>query len=416
MIATFWIVSGMLALVVVLFLLRPLLQRKRQVEMLSRNEINTAVYRQQLLELNQDLVAGTLSQSGHKEALRELESRVLEDIPEDSISAQVARQRAPKTAVVIGVALPVLAVALYLAVGNLQIMIPAEDARSAEQSPHGVQEEQIQAMVDRLAERMRREPDNIDGWIMLGRSYGALGKFDEAARAYANAVARRDSDAVLLADFADALAMAQGRSMQGEPEKIVMRALAIDPNNLKALALAGTATFEREDYTGAIRYWERMLEIAPMDSELAQSVRGSIVEARALGAKSASPVTDATDKPAQRPIASSISGVVMLSPELANRVAPTDTLFVYARAVVGSRMPLAIVRAQVRDLPYRFTLDDSLAMAPGMHLSTHKQVVIGARISKSGSAAPQAGDLQEVTDPVAVGTRDVTVLIRTETR
>lgn len=419
MIATFWILAGLMAIGVLLLLLPPLLRRRGSAAELSRDAVNTAVYREQLRELAEDLAAGTLSRAGYEEACRELEHRVLEDIPGTSAKPP-AGGLAPKTAVAVGVALPILAFALYFAVGNVQVMLPGGTAGSDAQSPHGTQVEQIRAMVDRLAERMQQEPEDVEGWIMLGRSYSVLERFDDAARAYANAVVRRASDADLLADYADVLAMAQGRSMLGEPEKMVQRALGVDPRNIKSLALAGTAAFERQDYAGAVRLWERILEIAPAESELAQSVRGSIAEARALGAKQAAPAavstpaTAAAGKLAQQPEAASVSGVVMLAPGATERVAPTDTLFVFARAVEGSRMPLAIIRTQAGSLPFKFTLDDSLAMTPGMRLSGHKQVVIGARISKSGNATPQAGDLEALTAPVAVGAKGVNVLIQAE--
>lgn len=420
MIATFWILAGLMAIGVLLLLLPPLLRRGDSTAVLSRDAVNTAVYREQLRELAEDLAAGTLSRAGYEEACRELERRVLEDIP-GTPARPPAGGLAPKTAVAVGVALPILAFALYFTVGNVQVMLPGGAAGSDAQPPHGAQVEQIRAMVDQLAERMRQEPENVEGWIMLGRSYGTLERFDDAARAYANAVARRASDADLLADYADVLAMAQGGSMLGEPEKIVLRALGVDPRNIKSLALAGTAAFERQDYAGAVRLWERILEIAPAESEFAQSVRGSIAEARSLSAKQAPaavpmPATAASGKAVQQSEAASVSGVVMLAPGVAARVAPTDTLFVFARAVEGSRMPLAIIRAQAGSLPFKFTLDDSLAMAPGMGLSGHEQVVVGARISKSGNATPQAGDLEALTAPVAVGSKDVNVLIQAEKR
>jgi cytochrome c-type biogenesis protein CcmH len=276
-------------------------------------------------------------------------------------------------------------------------------------------------MVARLAARLAKEPDNVEGWVMLGRSYTALSEFAEAARAYGNAVARSGSDAALLADYADALAMAQGRSLEGEPEKIIQRALAIDPNNVKALALAGTAAFERREYVGAVGYWERILKIAPEESEFAQSVRSSITEAEALAKQSGgvAPVARAPKAPAANKAPAgtgAVSGVVQIAPALAARVAPGDTLFVFARPAEGPRMPLAIVRAQGKDLPFKFILDDSSAMAAGMNLSSQKQVIVGARISKSGSATPQSGDLEGLSRPVAVGATGVTVLVNAETK
>lgn len=254
---------------------------------------------------------------------------------------------------------------------------------------------------------------------MLGRSYTALGEFADAARAYGNAVARSGSDATLLADYADALAMAQGRRLDGEPEKLIERALAIDPQNLKALALAGSAAFERHDYSAAAAYWERILKVVPEDSQFAQPVRASIAEARELAKQPSSPVpvaraATAADK--APPAAKAVSGIVQLAPALAARVAPDDTLFIFARAAEGPRMPLAVIRARAKDLPFKFTLDDRNAMAQGMKLSSQERVVVGARISKSGNATPQAGDLEGLTQPVKVGAADIMVRIESETK
>jgi cytochrome c-type biogenesis protein CcmH len=266
---------------------------------------------------------------------------------------------------------------------------------------------------------MEKEPDNVEGWTMLGRSYTALGEFAEAARAYGNAVARSGSDATLLADYADALAMAQGRRLDGEPEKLIERALAIDPQNLKALALAGSAAFERHEYAAAAGYWERILKVLPEDSQFTQSVRASIAEARELAKQPGAPVSvagEATASDKAPPAAKAVSGIVQLAPALAARVAPDDTLFVFARAAEGPRMPLAVVRARAKDLPFKFTLDDRNAMAQGMKLSSQKQVIVGARISKSGNATPQNGDLEGVSQPVAIGATGVIVLVNAETK
>ena len=249
---------------------------------------------------------------------------------------------------------------------------------------------------------------------MLGRSYAVLGRFGEASEAYAKAAARMPRDAQLLADYADALAMAQGRTLQGGPEKILLSALAIDPDNVKALLLAGTAAFDRSDHSAAIRYWERALRVLPEESDMVQRLRASIAEARALAGSPDGKTRVAKPAPAQG--GSRVSGVVRLAPELAGKVAPGDTVFIFARAVEGPRMPLAILRVRGSDLPAEFTLDDSMAMAPQMKLSAFPRVIIGARVSKSANASPQPGDLQGLSAAVKVGAKSVSVVIDTELR
>jgi cytochrome c-type biogenesis protein CcmH len=269
-------------------------------------------------------------------------------------------------------------------------------------------------MVSRLAARLKENPEDAEGWMMLGRSYAVLGRFGEAGEAYAKAAARMPGDAQLLADYADALAMAQGRTLQGEPERILLRALAIDPNNVKALLLAGTAAFNRNDGAAAVRHWERVLGLLPAESDMVQRVQASIAQARSLGGSSGGKTQIA--KPAQALGGGRVSGVVTLAPQLAGKVAPGDTVFIFARAAEGPRMPLAILRKRGSDLPVKFTLDDSMAMAPQMKLSAFPQVVIGARVSKSADASPQPGDLQGLSGPVKVGDGKVSVVIDTELR
>jgi len=416
----FWIVATLLIAGTLLLLLRPLVRRHTRAASVSRKATNIAVYRDQLRELEQDYAAGTVNREGYEETRREIERRLLEDV-RDADETPHSGAAGRNAAVVIGAAVPVIAFALYFAVGSFESLLPGRPGAGAEQASHSISEEQIRELTGRLAARLEQEPDNIEGWVMLGRSYAALGEFDKAARAYGTAVARAGNDAALLADYADALAMAQGRSLQGEPEKIVQRALAIDPQNVKALALAGTAAFDRKDYAIAVKYWERILEVAPENSEFAQSVRSSIAEAQHLAQQAgATPAAGTGAKkpaePASTSAAKAVSGVVQVAPALASRVSPGDTVFVYARAVEGPRMPLAIVRAQAKDLPLKFTLDDRSAMTEAMKLSAQERVVVGARISKGGNATPQPGDLEGVSGPVVVGASGVTVVIDAETK
>jgi cytochrome c-type biogenesis protein CcmH len=276
---------------------------------------------------------------------------------------------------------------------------------SPQVDPGAVSAEQIEDMVGRLAARMGEHPDDAEGWKLLGRSYAVLGRFGEAVDAYAKAAAREPRDAVLLADFADALAMARGQSLQGEPEKLVLRALEIDPRNLKALALAGTAAFERKAFAKAADYWQRMLPLVPPGSEDAQAIRDNVAQATQLAG--GPPVAPQ----AAVPQVAGLRGTVRISPKLKGQFGPEDTVFIYARAVEGPPMPLAVLRRRARELPAEFALDDSMAMAPGMTLSAHPRVVVTARVSKSGGATPQPGDLQGASAPVANDASGVDVTI-----
>jgi cytochrome c-type biogenesis protein CcmH len=388
----FWLAGAALAAVVVFLLVRPLMKASG-AEPISRRDANISIHRDQLRELDADLRTGLLAQADYERARRELEARALEAAGAGAPERRPpARGRAAAWAV--GAGLPLLAAALYLLVGNPGALLPQSD-------PHAITVQQLDAMVGRLATRLRDSPDDVEGWKLLGRSYSALGRFPESAEAYAKAAALDPRDAQLLADFADVLAMARGQRLEGEPEKLIARALELDPTNLKALALAGTAAYARKDYATAAAQWEKMLPLVPPDSEDARAIRANVQEARALAGMKEE------IKEARR----AVTGTVALAAKIKTQAAPDDTVFIFARAVEGPPMPLAVQRVKVRELPVSFALDDSMAMAPGMSLSAHPRVVVVARVSRTGSPAAQPGDLQGASAPVANDASGVAVVI-----
>jgi cytochrome c-type biogenesis protein CcmH len=387
----FWLIGAVAAAAVLAWVLRPLLSRKHAAAP-SRDAANVAIYRDQLRELDADLAAGTLAREDYARARAEIEARALADVgqAEGEPARRLDALRGRRVAWALGAAVPLATLGLYFLVGN-----PSAIDREAERHPSAAQ---VEAMVTRLAARLRENPDDVNGWKLLGRSYGVMGRYEAAADAYAKAAVRAPRDAQLLADLADVLAMARGQSLQGEPEQLALRALEIEPGNLKALALVGSAAFERKDYAGAAAWWERMLVHVEPGSEDARSIQQNVAEARSLAK--------------QKPAASTgVRGTVSLAPKLKERAAPEDTVFVFARAAEGPPMPLAVARVRVRDLPYRFALDDSMAMSPAMKLSAFPKVVVAARVSKSGTATAQPGDLQGASAPVANDDSAVTVVI-----
>ena len=279
---------------------------------------------------------------------------------------------------------------------------------------------QMAAMVDKLAQRLKTQPDDEQGWTMLGRVQTLLGRTDDAVVSYQRALALRGDDAKLLTDYAEVLGLKNGHTLAGEPSALLARALAIDPRQAKALALSGAAAFERGDHAAAVRHWQQLLAVSPPDAEFVAQVRANIDEARRLGklpgvvvvaaAAAAAAVPPLPSMANATPVAA-VSGEVTLAPALAARTQPEDTVFIVARAVDGPRVPLAVLRKKVKDLPFTFTLDDSLAMAPNMKLSNFAQVIVSARISRSGQAMPEAGDLTGQTAAVAVGASGLRVEI-----
>ena len=400
---------AVLVTVALMFLVRPLLQRTSRAGV-ERQRVNVAIYRDQSRDLDAELQRGTLTVDQHAEARRELETRLLQDAQEQGAVSK-SQQPARRTAYALFAVLPVGALLVYGLVGAPGALDPRVLAENS--AEHSVSQAQLEVMVEKLAARLQEEPENGEGWLMLARSYRYFKRYDEAAQAYGNAVSRLPPDASVLADYADVLAAARG-SLQGQPENLIAEALAIDPKNLKALALAGSAAFNAKNYTQAARYWEQMIPLVPAASDEARAIHANVDQARGLaGIAVPSSNTASTVAPA---IHAGVSGVVQLAPELAGKVSPGDTVLIYARAAKGSRMPLAIVRKQVSELPVRFALDDTMAMQPGMTLSNHAQVVVSARVSKSANAAAQPGDLQGTSTPVGNTAADVEIVINSEVR
>jgi cytochrome c-type biogenesis protein CcmH len=277
---------------------------------------------------------------------------------------------------------------------------------------------QTEAMLGELRRKLDANPQDADGWSMLGRSYLMLGRHGEAAQALEKLRALRPDDAQVLVDLADAKAMVAGRNLKGEPEALITRALQLDPRNLKALALAGTIAFDRGDWLVAVKHWEDAIAVGGSEGELAANLRAGIDEARvragqprAVAPGASAAATSAAGSAPLAIAAAQVSGRVTLAPALAAQAGPDDTVFVFARAADGPRMPLALLKKRVADLPFDFVLDDSLSMSPAARLSGAAQVVVGARISKSGQAMPQPGDLQGFSQPVALGANNVAVQI-----
>ncbi len=384
--------AALLAVVLLVRLLLPPRSRRP----VSARDANVSIYRDQLRELEGDLAGGKIAREDYDRSRRELEARLLADVA--AADASTASGRSPIRWVA-GVAIPLLALGVYFSVGS-----PRTIEREVQEA---VTAQQVEAMVARLAARLRENPDDTDGWKLLGRSYAVMGRFTESADAYARAATRAPRDPQLLVDFADALAMARGQSLQGEPEKLVLRALEIDPKNLKALALAGTARYERKDFKGAANTWQRMLPLVPPDSEDARAIQSNVDEALAMAGVARAPAAKG---------GGALRGEVRLSEKLKNQASPDDTVFIFARAAEGPPMPLAVLRKRVRDLPMTFALDDTMAMAPAAKLSNFPRVVVSARVSKSGQAAPQPGDLQGASAAVANDASGVRVIIDTVVR
>jgi cytochrome c-type biogenesis protein CcmH len=421
----FWSLAAVMVMIALLFILPSLFRTgKPGAAGVDRDTLNVDVIRSQIAELEADLQTGRLSEDQFAAARRDLEQELLHDLAGNS-SGNGKTRGGQWAAIILIAGIPLLAAGLYDQLGSRQI-IPLLAQMQANPSPPATSaaggQNSVEEMVNKLAERMRTQPDDMKGWVMLARSYVVLKRYDAAVDAYRNMLRLGGDSAELLADYADALAMSAGGRFTPETGEVLTRALAKDPDNIKALWLAGHWKNQSGDHSAAIEYWQRAAALLPADGEDAAVIGQQIARAREqLGLPplaDTQPAATAAQAPVEKPAAAAAAAIqvsVSLDPQLAAQVKPDDTVFVFARAAQGPRMPLAIVRKQVRDLPLSVSLDDSLAMSPAMVLSKFSEVSVGARISRSGNAMPQSGDLEGSKSPVAVG-KDLSVAIKIDSR
>jgi cytochrome c-type biogenesis protein CcmH len=393
--------AAVLVAAALLFLLVPLLRAPRAGA--SVQAANLDIYRDQFGELERDLRLGVLDAGQYEAARSELQRRLLDDAGGSSATPVAAPRGGRSTAAAIALLVPIMAGLLYWQLGEPQALDPA---RRASADASDITPEQFEAMTEQLAARMAANPEDAQGWAMLGRAYKALGRYPDAAQALAEANQRQPGTPEIMVDYAEVLAQAHGK-LAGEPRRLLEQALKIAPNDPRALTLAGGAAFEAGEYQRAIGYWQAVAAGVPPDSELGKALSTGIERARAMGGTKAS----AAPKPPPAAGTAVVRGEIRLSPALKEQAAADDTVFIFAQSAEGPRMPLAVLRKQVRDLPLTFQLDDSMAMNPTLRLSSVARVVVTARVSRSGGAAPQSGDLQGESAPVAPGGKAVSITI-----
>lgn len=398
----FVLAAAVLVAATLLLLLRPW-QRGPKVGARDTREINAGVYRDQLAELDRDLAAGTVSAEDHAQAKGELQRRLLDDAASTDAPAAAAGMK--RTALALVLLLPLATGGLYAWLGTPDALDPL-----ARRAPN---QQDVEQMVATLAARMEKDPSDPKGWVVLARSYRMMGKLPEAEAAFVRIGPKLYENATLLAEYGDVLATRAMGNFDGKPMEIVQKALALEPENPMALSLAATAAYNRNDFATAITHWERLLRLIAPDSDDAKWLSEAIAKTREQMATgpAVAKAPAAASAPAAATSTARVSGRVTLAATLASQVKPGDTVFIFARNPQGSRMPLAIQRIQASQLPFSFTLDDSMAMSPQSALSTVQEVRIEARVSRSGSATPGSGDLIGAGPVVKVGTANVEVVI-----
>ena len=424
---TFWLIAVAMTIVVLGSLLYPLLRKPAAAGV--EREKTLPVYRQQFAELEQDRTSGLLSDEQYRLARQELERRLLEETSVTGAAAVPAGQLVNMKFVALALVMlvPSASGVLYWTLGNPMAMthpLASPMAAQAGSDEERQMAEGLNTLIDRLKQKLEQNPGDATGWTLLARSYMAMERYADAVPIFDKAVKLNPNDAHLLADYADALGVHQGRKLEGRPEVLIQKALKLDPNNVKALMLAGTVAFNRKDFAAAAKDWEKARANMPPDSdpEYTEQLMSSIAEAKrrmggaplmaAANTPMAQSAMPADHPPVKKAGAShAITGKVVLDPSMVGNAAGADTLFVFAKDVSGPPMPVSIVRATKKDLPFTFRLDDSTSPMPSRKLSDIDTVVIVARLSRSGKAMAESGDLEGMSQPVKPGTEGLTIVI-----
>ena len=283
---TFGIIAALFVLLIFWFVLPPLLQKSEAKKTDANASANVIIYQDQLKELEADLKTGLIGEDQYQPEKESIERRLLEDVKSKApLTGRVPSTRTSIIVYALSVFIPVGAVAFYLLVGNPKALSSAPAATgppSAAQPERQMSPQQIAANVDKLAERLKQNPNDAQGWLMLARSYIMLERYAEAAKAYERATALNANDADLWADYAEALALSNGQNLAGKPTEAINRALQVDPSNQKALDLAGSAAFQSGDYQKAISYWQQLLKQLPAGSEELRTISAQIAKAKEL--------------------------------------------------------------------------------------------------------------------------------------
>ena len=395
----FWIiVIALLALALAIVLL-PLLRQSREQADDQRRQQNIQIAREQKQQLEAQLAAGEIDQAGFDSAYLDLQTALALELDQDEAAQQKSRGRWMALAVMLAV--PAASVVLYLVFGEYRViqnpgLVSAPTAAQIAAAPQMSMEE----MESRIKERLQQSPEDVEGWFMLGRTYMAQQQYAKAVTAYQRAYDLLPNEAGIMFALADALAMRNNGNLLGEPEALIQRGLELAPRFPNGLWLAGLAAEQREDDAAAHRYWTQLLPLVADSPESARDVRNLLqaLEQRNPGLASAAPAEPAASTAA---VSASIRVAVDISDELRARAGPETTVFVYAKAMQGPPMPLAVKRMQLKDLPATVELSDADAMMPALKLSAFDPVVIGARVSFSGNPVAQSGDFFTEVDSIS---------------
>jgi len=382
-----------------LFLL-PIFNRKSGQET-DQNAINIRLYKDKLHELVNDLEDGSIDKQQYINAEEELKKQLLEDTSEtDSVSIQQTQQTSSEVqpyriALALVLFIPALTVFLYFIFGQPKALTQGpthlQKATATNKTKQRPSVEAVQQMIVRIKARLKQKPNDPKGWIMLARAYTYIQQFGPASDAYQTALKYNKDNPDLLASYADVLTAAYGGKIAEKSLKLILKALKLDPNHPKALNLAGTAYYQSGNYKQALVYWSRLHKVLPPGSQYVSAIEISINEVRKkLGMEpiAVKPIIAKAGK------AFVITGIITVDQKLKKSLTGKETVFIVARAVSGSKFPIALLRKTAADLPLKFQLDDNTKMSPRSKLSNQQKVIVFVRILRHGGVKPQKGDLE----------------------
>ena len=396
----FVVIAFGIALCVAAVFLWFLLRERKPLTLASQANANAKVYRDQISDLDREHESGHISDQEWQQSRDELSVRLLEDTAAIDDPAAKAEKPAVWTAVVLAVAMPISAMGLYMWVGNPEALNPL-----ALKSPDQVDQKDLAKLAQTLADRLQSQPDNLQGWVMLGRTYRTLENFDASLKAYDTAL-KLSADDDLQLERIEVMAMQRQGQFEGEPWRVIREILQKDPQHFGALLTAGSASYAEGKYADALKYWEQARKPLDVNNPDLPGLENAIATVRDKLGMPTKPVPSVSS-------ALNVSGQISLSAALKAKVSPNDAVFVYATPANGDRMPLAIMKTTVSQLPLNFMLDDSTAMTPERKLSMAGEVLVKVRVSKSGNAMPQSGDLTGASEgPVKVGAKGLKIEIK----
>ena len=388
----FWMPAGLMLLVALAFLLIPALRVRKQQAEEDRTALNVALYQERIAELEQQNAAGALTaqqlENGRAEAAREL----LDDTEADKQRRGVLGNKIPVLAAIL---VPVLALGLYMHWGAYDELEQAREMAN-------MQPQSLDQMTATLEQAVKDTPQSAEAWYFLGRTYMSQGRANEASHAFSKAVEHAGRVPELLGQWAQALYFANGKVWRDELQALTDEALAQDANEMTSLGLLGIAAYEAGRYADAVNYWQRLVAVLPAEDPSREAILGGIERARQqMGEESSA-------EPAV--VAAALLEVsVDVAPQIKAELEPTDSVFVFARALNGPPMPLAVKRLSVADLPAKVSLSDSDAMMADLKLSGFDQVLLVARISRAGNAI--SGEWVGQSEPVSTDDDQVQLLL-----